>query len=251
MKMTLLELVQDILSEMDSDETNHIDDTVEAAQVAQIVKSTYYEIISNRNWPHTRKLIQLESSGDITKPNYLKLPENLKELSLFKYSKEKMDDLNTRYEDVRYVEPEAFLRRVSSQSNYNQHIEAITDFSGAVLYIRNNAAPSVWTSFDDTYLVTDSYDKAVDDTLKKAKTQATAYIVPLWETRDDFVPDLPVEAFSLLLEEAKSTAFLSLKQMTNQKAEQKAGRQNRWLSRKAWRAKGGVTYYDFGRKGRK
>jgi len=39
--------------------------------------------------------------------------------------------------------------------------------------------------------------------------------------------------------------------MANQKAEQKAGRQQRWLSRKAWRAKGGILYENYGRKGRK
>ena len=39
--------------------------------------------------------------------------------------------------------------------------------------------------------------------------------------------------------------------MVNEKAEQKATRQNRWLARKAWRAHGGVRYDDYGRRGRK
>jgi hypothetical protein len=68
---------------------------------------------------------------------------------------------------------------------------------------------------------------------------------------DDYVPDLPIDAFPLLFEESKSTAFVTLKQSTNPKAEQKSSRQNRWLSRKAWRAAGGVTYEDYGRKGRR
>lgn len=41
MRKTLLEMVQDILSEMDSDEVNSINDTVEAEQVATIIKNCY------------------------------------------------------------------------------------------------------------------------------------------------------------------------------------------------------------------
>ena len=70
MKKTLLEIVQNILNEMDSDEINSIDETVEASQVAQIVRSCYDEIISRDNWPHLKKMVQLEASDDITKPNY-------------------------------------------------------------------------------------------------------------------------------------------------------------------------------------
>ena len=52
MKYTLLAIVQEILSDMDSDEVNSIDDTVESQQVASIVRSAYMAIMSNRNWAH-------------------------------------------------------------------------------------------------------------------------------------------------------------------------------------------------------
>ena len=39
MKRTLLEMTQDILSAIDADEVNSIDDTVEATQVATIIKN--------------------------------------------------------------------------------------------------------------------------------------------------------------------------------------------------------------------
>jgi hypothetical protein len=74
---------------------------------------------------------------------------------------------------------------------------------------------------------------------------------PTWSHVDNAVPNLPEEAFPALVEEAKSTAFLALKQTANQKAEQKASRQQRWLSRKAWSAHGGIRYDDYGRKSRK
>jgi hypothetical protein len=47
-KMTLLEMTQDILSDMDSDEVNSINDSVESLQVAQIIKTTYFNIVNGR-----------------------------------------------------------------------------------------------------------------------------------------------------------------------------------------------------------
>ena len=49
-KMNLLAMTQDILSDMDSDDVNSINDSVEALQVAQIIKTTYYNIIDGKNY---------------------------------------------------------------------------------------------------------------------------------------------------------------------------------------------------------
>lgn len=250
MKLTLLEIVKDILNDMDSDEVSSINDTTESKQVAQIVKTCYFEIIGNRNWPHLKKLIQLEASNDLEKPNYLSLPEGLKELELVRYEVQKEGDARIVLQDINYKYPDDFLRMVSSRNSLNANTKTVVDYAGTKLLILKNKAPQFWTSFDDTHLVMDSYDEAVDDTLKQNKNQALAYLQPVWGGLDTSIPDLPVEAFPALLEESKSTAFVTLKQMVNQKAEQKASRQQRWLSRKAWRAEGGVRYDNYGRRGR-
>ncbi len=253
MKLTLLELVQDTLNDLDSDEVNSINDTVESQQIAQIAKTCFFEIIGNRNWPHLKKLVQFEASGDLSKPNYLRLPDRTKELigQTFQYESSKIGDTKKQYVSIKYKEPDAFLRMVSARNSDDSTVEQVIDFSGTTLLVDNDHAPTYWTSFDDLYIVTDSYDSAVDDTLKKSKTQAWAVIGPDWTHTDAAIPDLPDEAFPGYLEEIKSTAFFTLKQMANQKAEQKASRQGRWLSRKAWRAKGGIVYENYGRRGRR
>lgn len=252
MKKTLLEITQDILNDLDSDNVNDIDDTIESEQVASIIRASYFEMIANRNWPHLRKLVQLEASGDTSKPNYLKLPEGVKELSLFKYNKRKSTDTKDNWADVSYKEPDAFLRLTQSRnSGDTANIRSVIDYSGTTILVHKLSAPTYWTSFDDVYLVTDSYDSVLDTTLQTSKNQAMAYINPTWTHTNSFTPNLPIEAFPALIEEAKSTAFFAIKQMANQKAEQKANRQQRWLARKAWRAKGGVKYDDYGRKSRR
>lgn len=251
MKMTLLDIVQDILNDMDGDEVNSIDDTFESQQIAQIVKSTYYAIISNRNWAHTKQTLQIEPSGNTALPTHMYLQQDIKEMSFFNYNKAKITDNKKVYRPIRYLQPDDFLRVINRRDDSQDNIDVITDPTGVELLIKNDLAPEYYTSFDDQTLVFDSYDKEVESTLQKSKVQAQAYVVPDWSPVDDFVPDLPIEAFTALLEEAKSRAMLKLKQVADEKAEQEASRQQRWLSRKQWTVKGGIQYPNYGRQRRK
>lgn len=244
MKKNLLKIVQEILNDMSSDEVTSIDDTVEAQQVASIVESTFYEMLANRNWPHTLKLMQIDSSGDITRPTHMRLPERLKELKTLNYDIRDSDETVPEYRAITYMHPDEFLKHVNRFSSDTLVVE---DFGGGLFPVKTTQHPTYWTSFDDDYVVFDSYDATVNNTLQKSRTQVLAYIIPVFGKANTAVPDLPAEAFPALIEESKSVAFLNLKQMANQKAEQKAMRQQRWLSRKAWRAKGGVRTENYGR----
>lgn len=248
MKMSLLDIVVDILSDMDGDQVNTIDDTFESEQVAQIVKSTYFAMISNRNWPHTRQTVQILPSGDSALPTHMKVQEAIKELCFINYNKVKDGETRKVYQPVKYLYPDDFLRVTNKRNSDNVDIDIITDPTGVELLIKNTYAPEYYTSFDDETLVFDSYDSGVDSTLQQNKVQAQAYIIPEWSQVDDFIPDLPAEAFTALLEESKSRAMLKLKQVQDVKAEQEATRQQRWLSRKARRINGGIRYPNYGRK---
>lgn len=251
MKMSLLEIVVDILNDMDSDLVSSIDDTFESQQVAQIVKSTYYAQMSTRNWPHTRKLVSLQASGTDALPTHTKLASPIKELISVNYNCVKEGETRKRYKPVKYIEPDNFLRITNARNNDEANIDVIVDPTGIELLIRNDLDPTYLTSFDDDTIVFDSYNKAVDDTIQESKVQAMAYVIPSWQQTDSFIPDLPDEAFTGLLEEAKSRAMFKLKQMVDNKAEQESGRQQRWLSRKAWRVAGGVQYDNYGRNSHK
>ena len=115
---------------MDSDSVNDIDDTVESQQIAQIVQGCYYEMLGNRNWPHTRKIIQLDASGDTARPNYMRLPENLKEMVFFKYETQKFGDTKIVLTDVKYKHPDEFLHYISARNSDNTEVDVIEDFNG-------------------------------------------------------------------------------------------------------------------------
>lgn len=250
-KLTLLEIVQDILSDMTSDVINSIDDTEEAQQVAQIVKSTYMAMMSNRNWPHTRQLVHLIASTDSDRPTHMTLDEEIKEMISVYYDKRKNGETRLLYQEVKWKDPDDFLRMLNSRNSDNSNVLIVEDPSGIILLIQNDKAPTYYTSFDDETLVFDSWDSDVEDTLQENKTQARAYVTPAFVMDDTYIPDLPEEAFSAFLEEAKSRAQYKLHSVQDIKSEQEAVRQQRWLSRKAWKVAGGIRYPDYGRKGRR
>lgn len=250
-KMTLLEICQDILNDLNADGVNSIDDTIESQQVAQIVKSTYFALMHVRNWKGNQQLLNLIASGDDALPTHATLPENLSELSFINYDCRLESDTRKVYRNVRYVYPDEFLRRQNQYDDTVDYIDVIQDPSGVELLIRNDMPPTYWTSFDDKVVVFDSYNKGVEDTIQSSKIQAMGFVTPTWLPEDDFIPVLPEEAFTLLLEEAKSRASIKLNQTADQKAEQEAVRQNRWLAGKQWRAHRGARTPSYGRRGYK
>lgn len=247
MKLSLLDIVQDILNEMDGDTVNSIDDTVEAQQVAQIVKTTYLEMMANRNWPHLQTGFSCTSFTDTSYPTSLALPENIKELRWIKYNKRTSSDAKDKWDELTYLQPEDFFTHCAGRDSSASNVQVV-NISSVKLNIRNDVPPTYWTTFDDSALILDSWDSAVDTVLQTGKNSCWGIKNPQWSGLDNSVPDLPAEAFPALLEEAKSTAFYTLRQAANEKAEQKASRQNRWLSRKAWRAKGGIRLPNYGRR---
>jgi len=246
-KMTLLEMTQDILSDMDSDEVNSINDSVESLQVAQIIKTTYYNIIDGRDYDFLYELFQLDASGTSSRPTHMKLPENIIDLKYIKYNCKTLTDTKDKYLKIKYLMPEDFMEVVDSRDSSKSNVTVVTDPTGISINVMNDKAPEYFTSFDDENLVFDSYDSQVDSTLQNNKTQCHGKRSVAFTLLDSFTPDLPVQMFSYLLAEAKSTAFVTLKQMPNAKAEQISNSQKRRMSQDAWRVKNGIHYPNYGR----
>lgn len=230
--MTLLELVQDILSDLNSDEVGSISDTVEAQQVAQTVKTTFYNIIHDDNYPEHYNINTLTANADLNHPSYMQLPTNCLNIEWVMYDSHTTDDPAISYLEIPYFSPEKFLKRVLSRLSTDDNILTINDPSGVKLLIQNDKFPEYYTSFDDNTLVFDSYSAVDEDTLTAARSLIYSSTEPLWEMDDDFIPDLDANMFPLLLAEAKSLCFVNNTQSSNAKVEQVAKRhQSRKQSR--------------------
>lgn len=221
-RMTLLEMTQNILSAMDSDEVNSISDTVESQQVAEVIKETYYELFGSLDVPEHSTILKLQGLGDLTRPNYLKIPDNVKHIEWVKYRN--LQNYN-RYDKLEYYSPEDFFRRILQANVDTDHIQAVQDFSEVEYYIKTNQNPHFYTITDDRYLIMNSYDADVDSTLQASKTFAWGWVEKSWENVDDFYPSIDSDLFPMLLAEAKSVCFINIKQVASQKEEQRSRRQ--------------------------
>lgn len=229
MKMSLLDIVQAVLSSLDSDEVNSISDTTESMQVATLVKTVYNDVISRANLPEHFDLFELNASSDPAIPVVMLRPANMQSILWLKYDKRKADDTESDYQMVQYLEPGEFIDRVVNYKNQNQNdvleytLERSND-SSITLRCLINKAPEYYTSWDDHTIVFDSYDNTVDTTLQKNKTMAYGEYEPDFQMEDSFVPNLDSRQFSLLFNEVKATAFAELKQVENARAERNSKR---------------------------
>jgi hypothetical protein len=260
MKRTVLDLTQSILSSLNSDEVNSISDTTEALQVAEILRTTYYNILGRAELPEHDKLFQLTPSTDITQPTLMFRPEEgVSKINWIKYydtsisiddvSSDFDHDLNVdiednaddssppspAYKEVKII-PVKDLIEMTNAFNISESFVGeftFTDFLDSSelpdtfthFRYRNDKQPEYCTVIQNYYFIFDSYDINQDDTLQGNKTLVSGFVTPSFTLSDDFVPDLDDWAFPLLLNEAKATAFYELKQAIHPQAEREIDRQ--------------------------
>ena len=256
MKRTLLDLTQSILSNLSSDEVNSISDTTESLQVAEIIKQTYFNIISRDPLPKHLQMFQLDASLTTDQPVIMYIPDGIGRIEWLKYYNSAsstdtddgngvMHDINVDitntptdpsmsplgYEYVTILPFKQFVDMVDSFTPSDSNVESFTftgdinGFPGSYTFqYKNNATPSYCTILSNYYVIFDTYDATQDDTLQSSKTKAYGEVIPAWSNTDSFIPNLNDEQFALLINEAKSLAYFELKQMTHQKADIEARR---------------------------
>lgn len=232
MKYTLLEIVQDVLSSLDSDEVNSITDTVESMQVARVARQAYLNITGIGNLPETKTLFELNASLTADLPTIMYLPETIQDVSWIKYNKHTLEDTTPQFEKVQYICLEDFLERMHDLDPDDATVDTgtltLNGSDSITLLWKNNVAPCFWTTFDDSTLLFDSYDTEVDSTLQKTKSLGYGTHSDTFTMSDSFVPDLDERQHPLWLNETKSLAWAELKQAVHQKAEQSA--RKGWVS---------------------
>ena len=221
-KLTLLEVVQSVLNATSGDEVNSISDTVESLQVAEFSKEVYYDMISGVIDADRQGVFQLESLSDTARPNYMKIPPHVKSIEVMYY------DVHTdgvvTWKPICYISPVEFIKMSMGRSTLS-NATSVEDFEGTTHFILNDKEPTYFTSFDDEYVIFDSWNSAEYSTLIEARTMVVGQEIPEFVMSDTFIPDLPADKFSWYLAEVKKTCFVNLEKVSNANEERKARNQ--------------------------
>lgn len=254
MKFTLLEMTQNILSRMSSDEVNSIGDTAEAQQVATIIQNKYFDIINRVNLPEHDQLVQLDPSIDQTQPVLMYVPAGIADIKTIKYFDSNVldgnqpntseHDLNVDlkptaaatgtppgYQYVTILPVEQFIDMINRFNPSELNVESFSfsdnsnNFPGNyTFYYKNDRQPCYCTILSNYYVIFDSFDSTQDSTLQGSKTMAMGRVIPTFTMTDGFIPNLAEEQFQLLLNEATALAFYELKQQPHQLASMEVNR---------------------------
>jgi len=242
MKTTLLQVVQSILSDMDSEDINSISDSIEAQQIASVVEDTYYNIIAAREIPEHNKLMSLVAAADATKPTHFKYPSNTKHIERIEYNIGTAADKDFRV--IEFVDPVAFLDRMDEEEGL-----LVETYSDSIdIFVSTNEGPSYYTSFDDEYLIMNSYDASLENTLQNSKVRAFGSTYPTFSQTDAHTIDLDNTMMPYLLAEAKSACFSLFKGGSDPKVEQAARRLKSYIQNDMYKTKRNNTRVSYGRK---
>lgn len=226
MRYTLLEAVQLILGSLDSDEVSSYDDTVESLQVANILKSVYYDMASDLNLPEHETMFQLTASGSSALPAIMTIPTTVTKINKIQYDN-KTTGTNSDYRDVYFLVLQDFLDRQRGLIDGSASVEmAVSNNSQTFNFLAwNDRFPLYYTTTDDYTLIFDAYNSTYDTTLQQSKTRAFGSAYPTFTLGNTFAPDLDPTQFSLWLNRAKVRAHMELKQNQNMEAAGEARRQ--------------------------
>lgn len=194
-KLTLLSIVNTYMDMTDGFRVSSIDDTIESQQVAAIAEKVYFDIQSEVfNTSMHKELVQLEALADVTKPNYLRLPDDALNIDhgQVMYNIAQATSTSTlKFVDIAYLTPTEFLRAVGERSTAQPNTEIVTDDSGYQFVIQNTVAPQFYTSFDDIHLVFDSFDSEVDTTLQSSKSGIVVTKLGSFTNSDTYIIEFP------------------------------------------------------------
>ncbi len=252
-KMTNLEIVNDILSDMDAEEVTAIGDTVESDQVFKLVRSTFDGLVAARNIPEHKGLFELVESTSGT-PSVMTMPTNVIELDWIQMDvrTDESAGVARRYTEIDYVEPEEFIIRIRNRNDTDTTVDILDDTTvtgDTELFIRNDRAPQMYTSFNDEHIVFDAYNVALDTFIPSLKTQCWGTLEPTWVSTDGGTQDMDLDLFPKFISIIKNRSNAVIKSAPNAKEERWERKLTITAQATRHRARKLVRSTDFGRIG--
>lgn len=220
-RYTLLELVQEVSRHIGDKERFGLDEDLRVNDIANICISTLEGLCTRHQWEFLRDRLLVPTT--VTNKVVVTLPVTAVRVNKVKYK------IGTTLTDMCYILPEDFLMMTATQAD---NTEAVAVAGGGQVYVKTNAAPRYYTSFDEKSIVFDAYDGAVSGGIVAASVLVwadveldTAGAREAGLPKESWVPDIPVRLFSLWLWESVAACYNDVVGQESASANREARRQ--------------------------
>lgn len=227
MDRTLLYTVQRVLEKLNLDPVNGISDTEDALLISREAESTFYDLMTRGEWKSKVDLIEVNSVSDLNSPTLLELGPEVHTIKSVRYDVTTPDDDHKVYRKLKWMEPEDFLEKSYRLNTSKDNVQE-TVYNDVPILVITDRQPEYYTSFDNKFLVLDSYDSEVESTLIGTKSIVYGESVPAWSEDDTFVIPVQDSIYPLYLSMLASACSLYMNSEVNQEDER---RQARGISR--------------------
>ncbi len=221
-KRTILQLVQDLGAGINSDEIDSLDETIEATDIATILKQTLKEVLDRKTWEFMKdKVRQLDVRADgSTELNTLLIPDDVTLIKCLRYK-----DDNGKFYEVQYVQACDFIAKVQSRT-VGDDVLAIVNSDGVELNTLTNIVPQYWTSFDEVSITFDAYNANTGTGNLIEDSVIIADVMPVTDFTDpEAVLNIPERMETLVFNEALVTCNYRIRQIRDPRADRIARRQ--------------------------
>lgn len=235
-KPTFLEMVQSILSDMDSENVNSTDDSIEAQQIKNVIFDTYYDLVHSRIIPEHNKLKSLGRISNTAGPTTFSLdyltPFDIQKIHSIRYNVNS-DTTSPEWKELKYIDILEFMELYSEDDNTVAAVLSDKTFEATNIraWVRNDKQPDYYTLYNDDFVVLDSWDSSQSTYGVGSRVAMYAQTVPSLNgfdaDNDSF--ELDNNYIQYILTEAKSRCFSLFKGGVDQKIEQSARRQKVYL----------------------
>lgn len=192
MQRTLLQVCQTYLDATSGFYVDSIFDTDESQQVANIAERIYYKMVqAYPNLLFTMKERTLDAVSDTDRPNYMLLPKDVQKVKESKlYYNVATESGEVNYKEVQYLTPLDFVSQTNRASSTTNTM-IVEGYDDNKMVIGTKQFPSYFTSFDNKYVVFDSYNSDYDTTLQASKTRIVVSEEAVFLIEDDFIIPIP------------------------------------------------------------
>lgn len=198
-KKTLLQLVIDVAEQCGETPPEDVISDDLGITLANYARIVFEGMVLKYNIAAHKRITALVALSDLTKPNYMQVPSNARDIYWIKYDVTTPEHLGrTVWKTIERLDIDKFFLYTQGRDNTLSEVDEIEDFGGTPIKIHNDRPPTYYTSIDDYTLIFDSYDRSVDSALQATKSLVHHLSEPTVAQTDEFMIPLPSNLFPIL-----------------------------------------------------